>query len=137
MTLLQVDGLVKHFPVRRGVVDLLTGQPRQAVRAVDGVSLDIGAAETLGLVGESGCGKSTVGRSIVRLETATAGRIQLGELDITGMDRSDMRSVRRDVQFVFQDPFASLNPDDGSAGCGGTASELWCQRSRGTPRTGR
>lgn len=110
MTLLQVQDLVKHFPVRRGVVDMLAQRPAQVVRAVDGVSFDIAASETLGLVGESGCGKSTVGRSIVRLEDATAGSIRLEDLSITDLSRRQMRPVRRNVQFVFQDPFASLNP---------------------------
>ncbi|OSP54894.1 ABC transporter ATP-binding protein [Pseudoruegeria sp. SK021] len=110
MTLLKVDGLVKHFPVRRGPVDIITRRPPEAVRAVDGVSFDIAASETLGLVGESGCGKSTVGRSIVRLETVTAGDIILDDRPITHLGRGTMRAVRADVQFVFQDPFASLNP---------------------------
>ncbi|QCO57277.1 dipeptide ABC transporter ATP-binding protein (plasmid) [Pseudorhodobacter turbinis] len=110
MTLLHVQDLKKHFPVRRGALDWLKGAPAQVVHAVDGVSFDIAAGETLGLVGESGCGKSTVGRSIVRLEDATAGDISIDGRAITTLSRHDFRSLRKDVQFVFQDPFASLNP---------------------------
>jgi oligopeptide/dipeptide ABC transporter ATP-binding protein len=107
---LVVDDLVKHFPVRRSLVDLAMGRPQQTVRAVDGISFSIAAGQTLGMVGESGCGKSTVGRAIVRLAEPTAGDIRLGEQSIIGMPASAMRELRRNVQFVFQDPFASLNP---------------------------
>jgi len=110
MTMLRVEGLVKHFPMHRDPADIISGRPGAVVRAVDGVSFDISASETLGLVGESGCGKSTVGRSIVRLENATDGQIILDDRDITELDRAAMRGMRKDVQFVFQDPFASLNP---------------------------
>lgn len=110
MTLLQIQDLKKHFPVRRGVLEWLKRAPAQSVHAVDGVSFEIAAGETLGLVGESGCGKSTVGRSIVRLEDATAGAINVNGAPITDLSRGAFRSLRRDVQFVFQDPFASLNP---------------------------
>ena len=107
---LVVDKLVKHFPVRRSLVDLAMGRAAQTVRAVDGVSFSIEAGQTLGMVGESGCGKSTVGRAIVRLAEPTAGDIHLGAQSISGMPASAMRELRRNVQFVFQDPFASLNP---------------------------
>ncbi|TYB85377.1 ABC transporter ATP-binding protein [Oceaniovalibus sp. ACAM 378] len=110
MTLLQIQDLKKHFPVRRSAMEWLKRAPAQSVHAVDGISLDIAAGETLGLVGESGCGKSTVGRSIVRLEDATAGTINLNGAPITTLSRGAFRSLRKDVQFVFQDPFASLNP---------------------------
>ncbi len=108
--LLEVDGLVKHFPVRRDVLDFLRGRPKQVVRAVDGVDFTIAHGETLGLVGESGCGKSTVGRAILRLAEPTAGRISLEGVRIEALTRSQMRDTRRDLQVVFQDPFASLNP---------------------------
>ncbi len=104
--LLQVNDLIKHFPVRRRF--LQRGRP--VIRAVDGVSFAIHAGETLGLVGESGCGKSTVGRMILRLLEPTAGTIRLKGVDITGHDREAMRALRRDVQIVFQDAYASLNP---------------------------
>ena len=99
---LRVEGLVKHFPVRQGRSGL--------VRAVDGVSFSLGAGEALGLVGESGCGKSTVARTVLKLLEPTAGRILLRGADITGYTRRQMRAVRREMQIVFQDPLASLNP---------------------------
>jgi oligopeptide/dipeptide ABC transporter ATP-binding protein len=108
--LLQVEGLVQHFPIRPSLVDVALGRPRQVVRAVDGVSFSIRAGETLGLVGESGCGKSSVGRAIVRLSQPTAGEITLSGQPIARVSRGAMRGLRRGVQFVFQDPFASLNP---------------------------
>jgi ABC-type oligopeptide transport system ATPase subunit len=100
--ILRVSGLVKEFPSRkRGVAP---------VRAVDDVSLTLGRAETLGLVGESGSGKSTTARCIVRLEKPTAGRIDFRGHDLAGMGRRELRSVRQDLQMVFQDPYASLDP---------------------------
>ena len=103
---LRVEGLQKHFPVRRGLLRRVAGQ----VRAVDGVSFHIDAGETLCLVGESGCGKSTVGKAVLRLQEPTAGRIWLGGTDVTGLDEEQMHVHRRQVQMVFQDPYASLNP---------------------------
>jgi oligopeptide/dipeptide ABC transporter ATP-binding protein len=103
---LSVDGLVKHFPVERGIL-------RRAVawvRAVDGVDFAIAPGETLCLVGESGCGKSTVARLVLRLTEPTAGAIRLGGTDITALPEAGMAPFRRRVQMVFQDPYASLNP---------------------------
>ncbi|QKW38025.1 ABC transporter ATP-binding protein [Actinomadura sp. NAK00032] len=97
--LLSLDGLTKTFPTRRGTV-----------RAVDGIDLQVRAGEALGLVGESGCGKSTTGRMLVRLLDPTAGRITFDGRDITGLSQRRMRPLRRDLQIIFQDPFASLNP---------------------------
>jgi oligopeptide/dipeptide ABC transporter ATP-binding protein len=104
--LLSVKGLVKHFPVKKGLLQQTVGQ----VRAVDDVSFDIGPGETLGLVGESGCGKSTVGKTILRLLEPTAGEIWLSGARIDRLSKSDMRPFRRQMQVVFQDPYSSLNP---------------------------
>jgi peptide/nickel transport system ATP-binding protein/oligopeptide transport system ATP-binding protein len=104
--LLEVDGLKKHFPIHAGFFSRVTGQ----VYAVDGVSFRIGRGETLGLVGESGCGKSTVGRTLLKLLEPTAGRIVVNGTDITGFDRGQMLPYRRQMQMIYQDPYASLNP---------------------------
>lgn len=108
--LLSVRGLVKHFDLRPSFIERLSGAAPRVVRAVDGVSFEIKPGETLGLVGESGCGKSTVGRTIVRLNAPTAGEVMLDGVNLTSLSGEKLRSLRRDVQFVFQDPFASLNP---------------------------
>ena len=105
--LLSVRGLVKHFPVKRGVVFARTaGQ----VRAVDDVSFDIARGQTLALVGESGCGKSTTGRLILRLMAPTAGSVRFQGQEIADLPEEGMRSMRRHLQIIFQDPYASLNP---------------------------
>jgi oligopeptide/dipeptide ABC transporter ATP-binding protein len=104
--ILEVEQLVKHFPIRGGLFSREIG----AVQAVDGVSLTINAGETLGLVGESGCGKSTTGRTIMRLLDPSSGTIRFKGVDITDMSRSKLREIRREMQMVFQDPYASLNP---------------------------
>ena len=105
-TILSVDDLKVHFPIKEGVRRKTVGH----VYAVDGVSFDVGHAETLGLVGESGCGKSTTARAVIRLLDPTAGLVNFLGQDITHISRRDLRSVRRDMQIVFQDPYASLNP---------------------------
>jgi oligopeptide/dipeptide ABC transporter ATP-binding protein len=104
--ILRVEGLVKHFPIRSGLLRRQIGQ----IHAVDGVDLTLRSGETLGVVGESGCGKSTLARTIIRLIEPTGGRIVFDGEDITAFDRNELRRVRRNMQFVFQDPFASLDP---------------------------
>jgi len=104
--LLAVQGLKKHFPIYKGVFSRVSGQ----VYAVDGVSFHIERGETLGLVGESGCGKSTVGRTLLKLLEPTAGRILVRGRDITDLDPAQMLPYRRQMQMIYQDPYASLNP---------------------------
>ncbi len=104
--LLEVEGLKKHFPIRKGFFSRVSGQ----VYAVDGVSFSIGRGETLGLVGESGCGKSTVGRTLLRLMEPTAGTIKVAGQDITRLDTQSLLPYRRRMQMIYQDPYASLNP---------------------------
>ncbi len=103
---LEVVDLKKHFPVKKGLFQKVVGQ----VYAVDGVSFTINEGETLGLVGESGCGKSTVGRTLLRLIEPTAGAIKIDGQDITHLSGNDLRPYRREMQIIFQDPFSSLDP---------------------------
>jgi oligopeptide transport system ATP-binding protein len=105
--LLRVDNLVKYFPIYKGG---LFKKQVGAVRAVDGVSFDIHRGETLGLVGESGCGKSTTGRNILQLQTPTSGHVYFEGLDLVTMKHENLRKARRRMQMIFQDPYASLNP---------------------------
>jgi oligopeptide transport system ATP-binding protein len=105
--LLEVTDLVKHFPIRSGlVIDREVGR----VRAVDGVSLTLDEGETLGLVGESGCGKSTLCRTILQLTAPTSGSVRFAGEELVGRSRRQLRPIRRQIQMIFQDPYASLNP---------------------------
>lgn len=108
--LLEVEGLVKHFPLRGGMFDRIQRRPAQVVRAVDGVDLSIREGETLALVGESGCGKSTTGRCILYLQDPTAGTVRFRGQVIDPTNSSEMRERRKQLQIVFQDPNSSLNP---------------------------
>ncbi len=105
-TLLEVHDLKKHFPLKGGVFSKTIGH----VYAVDGISFTLQSGETLGLVGESGCGKSTTGRTILRLIEPTEGSVKFEGQEITDLDKGNMRSLRREMQIIFQDPYASLNP---------------------------
>ncbi|HSM90612.1 MAG TPA: dipeptide/oligopeptide/nickel ABC transporter ATP-binding protein, partial [Desulfobacterales bacterium] len=104
--LLEVNRLKKHFPIKGGFFQKTVGN----VHAVDGVSFRLETGETIGLVGESGCGKSTTGRLILRLIKPTSGEVRFNGQDLSRLDRRRMKAVRRDMQLIFQDPFASLNP---------------------------
>ncbi|WP_336318601.1 dipeptide ABC transporter ATP-binding protein [Streptomyces lavendofoliae] len=104
--LLKVEGLVKHFPIKKGLLQRQVG----AVRAVDGIDFEVRRGETLGVVGESGCGKSTMGRLITRLLEPSGGKVEFDGTDITHLSTGGMRPLRRDIQMIFQDPYGSLNP---------------------------
>ncbi|RBP03325.1 ABC transporter ATP-binding protein [Rossellomorea aquimaris] len=104
--LLRVKNLKKHFPITGGIL----GRPVSSVKAVDGVSFTVNKGETLGIVGESGCGKSTTGRMLMRLIDPSEGKVTFEDRELTSLSNSEMRKIRREMQMVFQDPFASLNP---------------------------
>src|SRR5215470_16441771 len=103
--LLEIRDLRLHFPVKSGLFG-----PKRVVKAVDGVTFDIRQGETLGLVGESGCGKTTLGRALLRLVEPTGGRVLLRDLDVTALNQAELRRIRRHLQMIFQDPYASLDP---------------------------
>ena len=104
--LVRVEGLKQHFPITRGILRRQVG----AVRAVDGISFEIYRGETLGMVGESGCGKSTTGRAILKLNRPTEGKVYLDGIDLGDLEGKKLREMRRRMQMIFQDPYASLNP---------------------------
>jgi len=104
--LLEVNDLIKHFPIKGGVFGRVMGH----VKAVDGISFYVNKGETLGLVGESGCGKTTTGKVVLRLEEATEGQILFEGKNVLDMGREEMRAMRREMQIIFQDPYSSLNP---------------------------
>jgi len=108
--LLSLRGLTRHFDLRRGLRRLLQPAEGHTVRALDGVDLDIRRGETMGVIGESGCGKSTLGRTILRLREPTAGRVLFAGTDLATLDAAGLKAIRRRMQIIFQDPYASLNP---------------------------
>jgi peptide/nickel transport system ATP-binding protein/oligopeptide transport system ATP-binding protein len=108
--LLQVEHLSKHYEGRRSLIERMTGVPHTVVRAVNDVSLSVGKGEILGLIGESGCGKSTLGRAILRLNEPNAGKVTFDGTDVTALDPLALKNMRRRMQIIFQDPYASLNP---------------------------
>ncbi|MEU1213793.1 dipeptide ABC transporter ATP-binding protein [Streptomyces sp. NPDC005790] len=118
--LLKVDGLVKHFPITKGILKRKVG----AVQAVDGLTFEVRPGETLGVVGESGCGKSTMGRLVTRLLEPTGGKVEFQGADITHMSAGRLRPMRRDIQMIFQDPYGSLNPRHTVGGIVGTPFRL-------------
>lgn len=122
--LLKVSGLVKHFPITKGLLRRQVG----AVKAVDGIDFHVNPGETLGVVGESGCGKSTMGRLITRLLEPTGGKIEFEGRDITHLGTAGMRPLRRDVQMIFQDPYSSSTR--GTPSAPSSARRSGCRRCR-------
>src|SRR5436190_16196172 len=122
--LLEIEGLVKHFVADRSVF----GRPTAHVKAVDGVSFSVEAGKTLALVGESGCGKSTVSRLVLRLIEPDAGAIRFDGRDLLALDANELRIFRRDAQIIFQDPYASLFSGAPQSLCGAARSALRCSR---------
>lgn len=110
MSLLRITDLSMHYQGRHSVVQRLLGNPQTVVRAVNGVSLDVEKGEIMGLIGESGCGKSTLGRAILRLHEPTSGKVVFDESDVTALSPPALKAMRRRMQIIFQDPYASLNP---------------------------
>ena len=108
--LLEIEDLQVHFPLPQGIVEFLTRKPRRVVKAVNGVSFHLGQGQTLGLVGESGCGKTTLSRAMLGLVDVASGRVRFDGNDVFSQNRAERLALRRRAQMVFQDPFASLNP---------------------------
>ena len=108
--LLVVEGLKKYFEIRKSFLETLVSRKREFIKAVDGISFEVGKGEVLGLVGESGCGKTTTGRVILRLEEPTEGRAFFDDIDLFSLNGEELRKMRRRMQIIFQDPYASLNP---------------------------
>jgi oligopeptide transport system ATP-binding protein len=124
-TILDVNGLKKHFPLRRGIWQRTVG----TLRAVDDVSFQVARGETMGLVGESGCGKTTIARTIVRLSKPTAGQVIFEGRNLDGLSARELRKIRPEMQMIFQDPYASLNP---RMNVGGLVGEPLLEHSRST-----